>query len=89
MSKILLILLWPVGIAVIICAGALMARRAPTAAAGAHSVPSFMRPPVISGHGSSSEPVARDLLRFFLSVFAGLVAVFAVMARAHAGEVQP
>jgi membrane-associated phospholipid phosphatase len=79
MSDILLILLWPVGIAVILGAGVLLARRTPMDAdRGARSVPSSARPRSGRRRGSSSETLIRDLVRFWAVIFAGLVAVYAV-----------
>ncbi len=85
MAKILLVLLWPVGIAVIVCTAALIARRDARSAPALAGGPTRQFAPV-GRHGSgnalrsaSDQSPARRLARFFLVVIAGAAVIYAVM----------
>ncbi len=85
MSKVLAILLWPAGIALICCVGAALARRAlqsPVATPGAL----LPGPPERSGSGAPAGPgdggaraQVRNVTRFLLLVAAGTALIYAVM----------
>src|SRR6266700_5935533 len=86
MAKILLVLVWPVGIAVILCVPVLLARRdARLAAVTAGGGPARPFAPV-GRHGSAKplkyasdqSPVQR-IARYFLVVFVGAAVIYAVM----------
>jgi undecaprenyl-diphosphatase len=80
MVKILVVLLWPVGIAVIIGTGALLARR--TGAAGVLARPEAGRATetVRAGHGRHLRQIAPDVGRLAVVLLAGGAAVYAIMA---------
>ena len=81
MTRILLLLLWPAGIAIIAGAGGVLARRAPRAAAGATATAPGDR---TGGAAGAREPAVRlmvmSLGRFCLIAVAGTAAVYAAMA---------
>lgn len=83
MTRILAVLLWPAGIAVILCAGALVARRAQLTVPGG----AVRRPlPPVGRHGAPSSArsfsgpsMGQGIARFLLVVFAGSAALYVVM----------
>jgi membrane-associated phospholipid phosphatase len=77
--KILLVLVWPAGIAVILGIAALLASRgSPSSPREAPDRSRLARPGM--SVGAPSEPVLRSVVRFLVIVAAGAVLVFAVMA---------
>ena len=83
MTRILAVLLWPAGIAIILCAGALVARRAPLTVPGG----AVRRPlPPVGRHGAPSSSrsfggpsMGKGIARFLLVVFAGSAVLYVAM----------
>jgi len=86
-AKIFLVLLWPAGIAVILGAGALLARRAapsgpagPEVAGSPAPVRASRAGMPVTGHAAGLPPAVRNAARFLLIVVAGAVAVYGLTA---------
>jgi undecaprenyl-diphosphatase len=76
MTKALFILLWPVGLIVIIVAGAILVRRAP---AEPHDIGALPDTRLRRGPGSGDFS-GRDLARFLVAIVAGAALIYAIMA---------
>jgi membrane-associated phospholipid phosphatase len=97
MTRMLAVLLWPAGIAVIVGAGALLARRAPRTAAAVPAARPPGNPPAAGRHGAAAGArdgdmrlVALNMVRFCLVAIVAAVVIYGVMAAlgslvAHAG----
>jgi|RhiMetdeSRZDD1v2_1073273.scaffolds.fasta_scaffold11210_10 membrane-associated phospholipid phosphatase len=83
MVKVVTVLIWPVGLAVIVGAAALLASRrwaAPAMAPGGSSPPAPAGPPPAGPVAGSTIPaVARSAARFLLIIIAGTAVIYAVM----------
>jgi membrane-associated phospholipid phosphatase len=87
MTKMLAVLLWPAGIAVIFGVGALLARRAPRAAAAAPGARPPGTAPTAGRHGAAAAArdwdvrlVAMNMVRFCLVAVVAAVLIYGVMA---------
>ena len=83
MFKIVAVLLWPVGVAVLCCLGILWARQGRVAVAGPGAAAAKSRAVpggrAASPGGPSERRVMRKVLRFLLLVIAGTIMIYAVM----------
>jgi membrane-associated phospholipid phosphatase len=86
-TKILAVLLWPAGIALILGAGALLARRAAPAVPGGHELAATAAParearPAAAAAGGARgfRPAIRSAAVFLLAVIAGAMLIYGLMA---------
>jgi membrane-associated phospholipid phosphatase len=82
-GRMLVVAVWPVGVAVIMIMAALLAGRAEPARptrAGAHPVPAPEPDTALSPGGNPAAQALRDAARFLIIIAIGMIAIYAVMA---------